>query len=284
MVGEDDQAQANGTAIYPNVISNITYTFDSGAGTFSASSSAPGYVISPSGTYSPTTGNVLSAQTPILPDPAVDSFLAFSPPDWAQQLAKQLDAQPVGAVATLPVTFQARGFLPVLLSGLAGGTTDPQNEVIENFMTATATRLADGTVNGVANACKFSFTLYRNFQYDPAVILTPGAHGDAANPLLPTAADEDAAIANLNVTGPTLGNFAGNRSAMLFLEPYMPALTGTFATSSSVPFVPITLKWTHVYGISSLSYPTYLNTDGATNRRDVQPAAAAAFQEFTYQP
>ena len=283
MVAEDRQGIDNSQAIYPNLNSDVTYTFSAGAGTYSAVVSNPNYVVNPSGTYNPSTGEILTSQTPVLANPALDSFVGLTPPDWAQRLAKQLDSQPVGSVATIPVRLEARGYLPNLLAGIAGGSPD-QDELIQNFMTATATRLPDGTVNGVTNACKFNFTLYRPFQYDPAVILTPGQHGDFGSGLVSLEADEDAAVAALSVSGPTLDQFAGQRSQLLFLEPYMPALQGSFSTSSQVPFVPITLKWTHVYGISSLSDPTYLNTDGAENQRAVRPATAAAFQEFTYQP
>ena len=284
MVAEDMQGPDNGQAIYPNLNSDITYTFNAVDGTFTAVASNASYVINPNGTYSPSTGDILTAQTPTLANPMNDSFVSFTPADWAQRLAKDLDGQPVNSTATKTVTLEARGYLPNLLANLNGGSADPQNEVIQNTFTATATRLANGTVNGVANACNFSFTLYRNFQYDPAVILMAGDHGSAGAPLEPNAVDEDAATANLTVSGDVLGQFAGDRSSMLFLEPYMPAFKGSFSTSSQVPFVPIKLKWTHVYGISSLSFPTYLNTDGATNARAVTSASAAAFQEFTYQP
>ena len=285
MVAEDRQGADNGQAIYPNENSGITYTFNAGAGSFTAVASNPTYAVNPQGTYDPVSGNVLTSQPPTLVDPLVDSFVGLTPPDWAQRLAKQLDAQPVGSTATLPVKLEARGFLPNLLANLlAGGSADPQNEIIENYLTASVTRLANGTVNGISNACNFSFTLHRAFQVDPAIILMPGNHGDAANPLTPTAVQEDATIADINIAGPALGASASDRSIMLYLESYMPALEGSFSTSSQVPFVPIRLKWTHVYGISSLSFPYYLNTDGAENSRAVPSATAAAFQEFTYQP
>ena len=283
MLAQDKQGIDNAQAIYPNLSSNITYTFNGGS--YTAAASNAGYVLPSAGTYDTTTGEILTSNTPVLADPMLDSFVTFSPLDWPQRLAKQLDGQPAGTVATLEVKLEARGYLPNLLANLAGGSPDPQNEVIQNTFTATALRINDGSVSGVAGACRFNFTLYRNFQWDPAVILLPGEHGAYGNALeITDPAVEDAALADITVSGDVLGTFDADRSSKLFLEPYMPALEGTFATSSSITFAPISVRWTHVYGISSLSFPTYLNTNGVENQRAVKPASAAAFQEFTYVP
>ena len=284
VVAEDKQAEpdAAGGAIFPNASSNIEYTFN--AGNYTATTSNPEYFVSPAGTYD-AEGNVLSTEAPYLQDLEVDSAVTFSPSDWPQRLARLLNGKEAGETAEIPVKLEARGLLSSLLIQVAtDGSDSPRDEVIGNIYTAKAERINDATVAGVTNACRFNFTLYRHFQADPAIILSKGEHGTEDDPIVITdPAIEDATLADIVFEGPALSTITSNRTLMLFLEPFMPAFEGTFSTSSSVPFVPVSLKWTHVYGISSWSLPTYRNTNGEINTVIIPPASEPAFQEFTYQ-
>ena len=283
-VGDDAQGPDYGQPIYPVGTANLAYAFNGAATafTFTSDNTAASLPI-PNSTYNAGTGEVTDGAEPSLADPMTDSLVTFTPSDWPQRLARQLDGQSVGSTATQAVTLQAKGFLPNLLANLNGGSPDPASEALIAHFTVTATRQANATVNGVENACVFSFTMYRPFQWDTSVILSPGQHGSEAAPLVVTdPAVEAAAVSGIDSAGVILGNYSGNTDAMLFLEPYMPALDGSFATADVVPFAALQVNLRHVYGISSMSDPFFQNTSGATNSRAVRSASAPATQSYTY--
>jgi hypothetical protein len=270
--GVDGQGTAG---IFPIGSSTLTYTFNNG--TVNIASSDPSYYPFVSETYNTTTGQVVTSTPPTLTDPGADSFVNYYPSDWAQRLARTLGTMSVGDTASLPVLVEARGKLPNLLASVIGGAPDNGN-ILQLHTTVTATRLANGTVNGIANACQFSYTMYRNFMAPLGQITAPG------DPVI-TVTDhalEVAAANDIVMTGPSLSLITEDEKIQV--EVYVPAMEGTFATSNTVPYLPITQYVKHIYGVSSMANPTYNLTVASGVAKALAPAAPPAQQTFTYVP
>jgi len=294
--------QNGGGGIFPTGTSTLTFTFN--GGTLTTMSSNPNYYLFPSETYDQTTGAILVSTPPSSalgpggvhipgnidstnvdassPNPA--SFVGYYPSDWAQQLGTTLGTQPVGATAQLAVMVEARGVLPNLLAGaLYGQAADPAN-ILQLNTTVTATRLADSVVGGVP-ACNFSFTMYRPFMWSNPNDLFTAVYG--VTPDFPVSLAVGTAAANAyNLLGPGLAPFA-TLDNKIAIEPYIPAMQGTFSTSNQKPFLPMALDIKHVYGVSSMADPTYDwtktdNTVAMGSAKALRPAAPAAEQTYSY--
>ena len=216
------------------------------------------------------------------------SFVAYYPSDWAQQLAKTLGTQSAGATATLAVRLEARGSLPNLLAGVeSGANSAPNDNVLQMDTLVTATRLPNATVNGVPNACQFSYTMYRKEIVSGIIAAEKLNDGFQLNNY--TASDN----ANLHAVADQIyfigPDFVGHDSAYtkLLYETYLPQIEGTFATSNSVTFLPISVEMNHVYGISSNAQPnvdfTLDGTTGVANKAE-PPENPPAKNTFTYKP
>jgi len=271
-----------GGGFFPNGVSDLTYAFNNG--TVNITSSNPSYYPFVSENYNTSTGEIQSSTPPVLADPGTDSFINYYPSDWAQRLAKELGTKNVGDTATLSVTVEGRGRLPNLVANTVFGEPVDSANLLQMATTVTATRLPNGTVNGVANACKFSYTMYRPFMAPIAVLRT------GTPEITPDEATMQAVIAAFITDGPAGGimNTMPSDYKKLF-EFYLPAMEGTFATSNTIPFFPVSLEVNHIFGISSLANPTYnLKAEDGTEypglKKDVAPSAPAAQQIFTYQP
>lgn len=287
--GVDGQAQASGFFPIGNAVAS--YTFNNGS--YTTSSSVASYYPMASGTYDVGSGAILTDVAPVVPLPAdvndltaYDSFVGYYPSDWAQQLAKKLGDKNVGDTETLDVTLEASGKLPGLLAAVLAKTASDKN-VLRMHVTVTATRLANGTVNGVDNACKFSYTMYRPFLADTNTVLQPNPNAETRPVIHTTAAAEQAAMAVVEMLSPGVpdGIASIDYPTRLALEVYLPAIEGTFATSKLVPFFPVELKMKHVYGVSSDAFPTYTFSDGQQAvEKALPPAQPPATQTYTYAP
>ena len=288
--GVEHGGDSGGLSWFPNGQSNLTYTFNSTANAFALNSSninanLPWSGASAVAANGDTTGDLPPAITRA--NAKEVSFIGYSPSDWAQRLARQLASQPVGASASLPTRLSAKGALPsFLLDAVIGTNPEPETEELALDFMITAKRLADGEVNGI-QSCRFEFTINRPLPYDPAVLLTPGQHGDISNPLLGTVEDEVAAANAIHFAGTVMGQAEQDPTKFyqIKLDAYFPVFKGTFATSSLVPYVPVQLYVEHTYGISSMSDPyVFSPTQQVANNKAVPPLSRAATQIFNYQP
>ena len=317
--GED--GQVSGTGYFPTGDADLAYTF-AADGSYTITSTNPGglhpnipadqnvmnpdYVWYTGGTYNTSTGESLTETDPVLYTQAeVDnivnnqdfdtmmskSFVGYYPSDWAQRLARQLANAAEGDTATMTVTLMAKGKLPSLLGMVSGDSmiTDPQNNRLRAETTVTATRLANGTVNGVANACRFSYTMLRPMSVPNIVELekaTPGGSYTSSDTALQNATDSKVFflgqdLEELDTIDKRLG-----------FEVYIPVIEGTFATSNQVPFFTVETIMNHVYGVSSPAAPhiTYSNFGDMLAEKAVDRADGSdylhmpAMQRWRYQP
>ena len=290
-----------GAPFAPVPNATISYTFNNG--NYTATSSDPSYFVFTGGTYDVGTGQVLSDIAPAevysptevaavqVGDVAVGmskSFVGYYPSDWAQRLARTLGTQPVGATASLAVKLEARGSFPNLLAGVQSGTNNaPNDNILQTDTIVTATRLSNGTVNGVANACRFSYTMYRK-EIAPGILAAEKLNdGTASNNYVSTNNAQLQAVADeIYFIGP---DFAGNDSSYIKLlyEAYLPQIEGTFATSNTIAFLPVSVVMDHIYGISSFANPTIDYTlngaQGFANKAE-PPEGPPAKNTFTYKP
>ena len=310
--------QVGGQGFFPTGNGILKYTFNSGNYTVQSLNPGglhpnipaadaitnPDYYWYTSGTYSPTNGEVNSDVEPVLYSQAeldaitIDqdydtimskSFVGYEPSDWAQRLAKQLANQPTGATAQITVTLHARGKLPGLLSQVSGDfmVSDPENNRLRANMTVTATRLANGTVNGYSNACRFSYTMRKPMSVLGVVeaeLAAPGGSYTSSDPVIQAAADAAVSFLGTDLQEITYEERLG-------FEAYIPAINGTFATSNQVPFFTIETVMDHVYGVSSAADPTidYPNL-GVTGEKATDPSDGSDYtrmpakQIWTYKP
>ena len=242
-------AQASGQGLYPVGVADVAYTIASGNSFSVSSTNLTGYNPSPNAGNYGANGDVTSATSPVLADPEAASLITYAPSDWMQQAVRQPALAAVGGIYTTTVGLMAKGKLPNLLAGaVIGSMNDPQNNAILATLNATITRLPNETVATVPNACKYSVTLTR-----PNIKV-----------------DEDAALASFRFEGADLLPVNSQVEAMQQLELYMPMLTGVFATSKDVPFVPVFSDLVHTYGVSS-SAP---QEDVTTSKGVLVPAKA----------
>ena len=249
--------------MYPVGVANVAYTIAPGNSFSVSSTDLTGYNPSPNAGSYAANGDVTSPITPVLADPETASLITYSPSDWMQQAVRQPALAAVGGVYTTTVGLEAKGKLPNLLAGaVIGSMNDPLNNAILATLTATITRLPNGAVATVPNACKYSVTLTR-----PDIKV-----------------DEVAALASFGFAGADLTPVNADPEAMRQLSLYMPTLTGDFATSKDVPFVPVFSDLSHIYGVSG----TAPQEDVTTNLGNFIPAKAlppqvpAARQTITF--
>ncbi len=311
--------QVFGEGYYPTGDADLTYTFN--AGNFTVLSSNPGglhpnippsenkmnpnYVTYTGGSYNTSTLDVTTDNRPVLYTQAeVDnivnnqdfdtmmskSFVGYEPSDWAQRLAKQLANANVGDSVSMPIVLVAQGKLPSLLGMVSGDNliTDPQNNMLRATLTLTATRQANGTVNGYANACQFSYLMTRPMTVAgilAAEQASPGGTYTASDSGLQSAVD-----AAVQFLGADLQEIDFN--GRMGFEVYMPVISGTFATTSAIPFFPIRTEMNHLYGVSSPANPhiTYSNLGNMLAEKATDPANSSDYlhmpaqQIWTYQP
>ena len=290
MSGVEHGGDSGGLSWFPNGSAQYTYAFNGSASAFTlaTSNAAAGLPWTGATTVAPNGDTSNETQPAITRDNAKQvSFIGYQPSDWAQRLARQLDGQPVGATASLSVKLTAKGALPsFLLDAVVGVNPEPETEQLGLDFTIHAKRLADGTVNGI-QSCKFEYTMDRPMVYDPAVLLTPGAHGSPANPLIVAEADETATSLAAHMNGFVMDQAEADPTRFYHkkLDAYFPAMKGSFATSSLVPYVPVQVYLEHTYGISSMSDPYPLSpTLHDVNNKATQPLSRPATQVFNYQP
>jgi hypothetical protein len=288
--GVEHGGDSGGKSWFPNGTANLSYAFNGGANAFTLATSDIAANLPWTGATTVAANGDTSGDTP----PAITrenakqvSFIGFQPSDWAQRAARALAGQPVGATTSLVVRLSAKGALPsFLLDAVVGTNPEPETEELALDYTVNATRIADGVVNGI-QSCRFTYTLARPMVYAPAVLLTPGNHGSLAAPLIVTVSDEAAAAAQVHFAGTVMGQAEADPTKFyqIKLDAYFPSFFGTFATSSTVPYVPVQLYLEHDYGISSMSNPYPLSpTLNDVNNKAVQPLSKAATQVFNYQP
>jgi hypothetical protein len=210
----------------------------------------------------------------------------------------------VGQSATIPVKLESLGKLPNLLALVTGEKADGNGapipgtgqanmgNILRMTMSVTATRLADGTVNGVVNACRFSYTMSRPMLLvNPAILFTPYDPSNPATKPTINVTDpslESAVLSVVEMVGPTLQYIAAPER--LSYEPYLPVIKGTFATSNTVPFVPISLDLQHIYGVSGPSLQVYNFSSGPIGQgqtnieKALTPVTPVAHQTYTYVP
>ena len=263
--------QGSGDGIYSVGLADVTYSFGVQGSFAAVSSNYSTFVPSPSaGVYS-LNGNVVDEVFPVfVPDPDPDevfnrapSIITYSPSDWMQRATKRAELAEVGGVYTTSVTLEAKGKLPYLLATLyVDPVVDGPNAAIQAFFTATITRLANGQVGTVANACNYSVTLTR-----PNV-----------------GQSEDNALASYKLNGLDLEPVYAILAERHTLEPYMPMLQGTFSTSSAVPFVPVRSELAHTYGVSSPAAAVSVTTDKGSTipEKALTPESPAASQTMTF--
>jgi hypothetical protein len=84
-------------------------------------------------------------------------------------------------------------------------------------------------------------------------------------------------------------DFVGHNSSYtkLLYETYLPQMEGTFATSNTITFLPVSVVMNHVYGISSFANPnvdfTLNGSQGFANKAE-PPEGPVAKNTFSYHP
>ena len=279
LVSSSVDGQGEGGGIYPIGNSDIVYEFDGASGFTVSSSNEYAYVASPKAATYSTNTNVVNEVFPVFVMPAEDdergplSTITYSPSDWMQRAAKHPDLAVVGGTYVTRVNLKANGKLPLILATITylqddltpeelEARRDPENDAIQVAFTATIKRLENSDVDGVQSACNYSVELTR-----PNI-----------------GQSEDNALASFELLGRGLGPVYDDLTQRLFLEPYMPKISGTFSTSSQVPFVPVRSELTHVYGVSSLAVEVDVTTDkGNTSpAKALTPASPAASQVIKF--
>lgn len=271
-----DVVSVDGQGLYPIGNGEITYRVRGADGFTIDSSNTIAYYPSPlSGNYAPS-GDFINPAYPtavvknpdtgeiVTPgfDAEVDSIISFEPADWMQRAARSPNLAKVGDSYILPMRLKAKGLLPYTVAGLFGEATDAEGNAINAFFEAKITRIDDGPVGVVANACRYEVELSR-----PDIVL-----------------DEDAALASWSLSGVDLEPLYADINNRLQLESYMPMLEGTFATSSEVPLVPVRSEFRHTYGVASAT-----TTDNKTTSKGnialgkaLDPIAPSAQQTITF--
>ncbi len=256
-------AQASGQGLYPVGVADVAYTIAPGNSFSVSSTDLSGYNPSPNAGNYAANGDITSPVTPVLGDPINASLITFAPSDWMQQAARQPALATVGGVYTTTVILDAKGKLPNLLADVVlNSTADPLNNAIIATLNATITRLPNGTVASVANACQYSVTLTR-----PDIKI-----------------DEDAALASFRFEGADLFPVNAQLEYMQQLELYMPMLSGVFATSKDVPFVPVLSDLSHTYGVSGTAPQEDVTSSKGVliPMKALPPQAPAARQTITF--
>ena len=239
VVSED--GQFDGLGLYANGVATVSYTIESG-NNFKIESD--GLDANGLATYSPSpksgkylgSGGFSNLIFPAPPAPTEEglietSLISFTPVDWMQKATKRKELAAVGDEYQTTVLLQAKGKLPSFLAAVYPRydfIDDPENAAIEVTFAATVKRLPDALEGGIM-ACQYSVTLKR-----PDITV-----------------DEDAALASYRFYGRDLEPQNSNVANKIALEPYMPMIEGTFATSSQVPFLPVRSMLQHTYGASS---------------------------------